>query len=305
MTTATRQAVTDRVAEQVDEPLPTRLLGNTGELVPILGLGTAPGGMGLSVVDAITLYHRAVDEGITYLDTAPGYGRAHKQLSSVLSERRKEVFLVTKVPADDGDKALEMLHEGLRDLGVEQVDLTFVHSMGNRDLEVVLAKDGSMAALQKAKASGLTRYVGFTAHNAAWKTVRMLNEADVDAVMLAMNFADRHTYGFEDKVLPLATKKNVGVLAMKVYGGALDMKYEKPERSALSVHGYEDHRTALNYALGLPGVASAVVGVFNDSELMNNIAWAKKHTPVEDASGLLEQGREVAKKLGEHFGPVD
>jgi hypothetical protein len=261
--------------------------------------------MGLSDKDAIQLYHSAIDAGVTYLDTAPGYGRAHKQLGVVMAERRDEVFLVTKVPADDGEKALEMLHEGLSDLGVDQVDLTYVHSMGNRDIDQVLAEDGAMAALHSAKASGLTRFVGFTAHNAPWKSERMLRETDVDVVMLAMNLADRFTYAFEDRVLPLALEKNVGVVAMKVFGGALDMKYEKPERSALEVHGYEDHRTALNYALGLPGVASAVVGMFNESELRQNLDWAKHHVPVQDTPELQKLGREVASKLGDHFGPVE
>jgi aryl-alcohol dehydrogenase-like predicted oxidoreductase len=305
MTTVIEKAVSDKDLDLSSDPLPARLLGDTGELVPILGLGTAPGGMGLSDGDAIALYHKAIDLGITYLDTAPGYGRAHKQLATVLAERRDEVFLVTKVPADEGDKALELLHEGLKDLGVQQVDLTFVHSIGNRDIDRVLAKDGSMAALHRAKASGLTRFVGFTAHNAPWKSVRMLNETDVDSVMLAMNLADRYTYGFEDRVLPLAVEKNVGVAAMKVYGGALDMKYEKPERSAFAVHGFEDHRTALNYSLGLEGVACAVVGVFSESEMLQNLDWAKTHIPVRDTRALQSQGREVASKLGEHFGPVE
>ena len=51
--------------------LPQRVLGKTGEKVPILGLGTAPGGMGMDDAAAIELFEMAIDAGVTYLDTAP------------------------------------------------------------------------------------------------------------------------------------------------------------------------------------------------------------------------------------------
>ena len=56
-------------------PLPTRRLGKTDLEVPILGYGSAPGGIGLSDNEAIKLLHRAIDLGVKYLDTAPGYSR--------------------------------------------------------------------------------------------------------------------------------------------------------------------------------------------------------------------------------------
>ena len=63
-------------------PLPQITLGKTGAQVPLLGLGTAPGGMGLDDADAIALFERAIDLGVTYVDTAPGYERAQGQLAS-------------------------------------------------------------------------------------------------------------------------------------------------------------------------------------------------------------------------------
>ena len=57
-------------------PLPQATFGKTGEHVPLLGLGTAPGGFGLADADAIPLFERAIDLGVTYIDTAPGYERA-------------------------------------------------------------------------------------------------------------------------------------------------------------------------------------------------------------------------------------
>ena len=307
MSMASQSAVVEKLdREDGSVELPCRVLGKTGERVPILGYGTAPGGMGLSDEEAIDLIHRAIDLGVTCMDTAPGYGRAHVQLGAVMAERREEVFLVTKTGADDAEKALEILEQSLKDLQTEQVDLTYVHSLGNRDVDRVLAVDGSLAGLREAQRRGWTRYVGFSAHNTPWKAARALEEADVDVVMLAMNLADRHTYNFEEAVLPLARERGVGVVAMKVYGGALEMKYDRPTPSALAAHGAHDHEAALNYALGLPGVATAVVGVYTGAELIQNLEWARNHTPLfaEAEAGLEKLGREIAADWGAHYGSV-
>ena len=194
--------------------IPERLLGKTGEIVPILGLGTAPAGMGLGDAAAIELFHAAVDCGVTYLDTAPGYGRAQKQLGQMLPARRDEVFVVTKVLTASATKALHILQESLSDLGIDQVDLTYVHDVGGLDTDKVLSAGGALEGLREAQRRGWTRYLGFSAHNRPRKAARILREAEVDVVMLGMNYADRYTYNFEELVLPLAVERNVGVAVM-------------------------------------------------------------------------------------------
>src|SRR5262245_17698950 len=102
--TVTAGLTSFETAEAADKPLPTRVLGKTGVRVPILAMGTAPAGTRASDKDAIALFHAAIDQGVTYMDTAPdfaGYGRAQLQLGNVLKERRKEMFLVTKTFAPD------------------------------------------------------------------------------------------------------------------------------------------------------------------------------------------------------------
>ena len=302
------KAIETQDTERRDVPveLPHRILGKTGERVPVLGLGTGPGGFGLADKMAVRLYHRAIDLGITYIDTAPGYDRAQVQLGEVMRERRDQVFLATKASAEDGERALEILEQNLKDLQTEQVDLAYVHSMGNKDVDRVLGPDGSLAGLREAQRRGWTRYVGFTAHDTPWKSARALREAEVDVVMLGMNFADRHTYHFEEEVLPLAATRNVGVAAMKVYGGALDMEYKKPTPSALAALGPHDHGLAMRYALDLPGVSIAVIGVYNEEELVQNVAWARNPIPLAAAEEALlkKLGPEIAAEWGEHYGPV-
>ena len=289
--------------------LPTRRLGNTGLEVPILGLGTGPSGMGLSDRRALRLYHRAMDLGVRYIDTAPGYGRAQRQLARFLRERPKdeELILATKVPEDTYRGALDSLQRSLDILAVDSVDVAYVHSLGERDLAGVIGPEGSLEGLREARRRGWVRAIGFTAHNQPGKAARALLEVDVDVVMLAMNYADRQTYDFEGSVLPLARERGLGVMAMKAFGGARGMKYSRRRPSAFSAIGQAGHHElALRYCAHLDGVAGVVVGVFTEEELEQIVNWARYLRPLSDEErSLLDVlGAEAARRLGEHFGPV-
>jgi predicted aldo/keto reductase-like oxidoreductase len=284
--------------------LPQRRFGKTEEIVPVLGLGTGPAGMGLADEAAVALYHAAIDRGVTYLDTAPAYGRAQVQLGQVLFQRRDELFVATKCWAATAEEALRIHAQSLQDLQTDHVDLLYAHCVGSFDPEQLLAPDGVFAGLREAQRRGWTRYIGFTAHHHPAKSLLLLERVEVDAVMLAMNYADRHTYGFEDRILPQAHTLDLGIAVMKVYGGAREMDYQTPRPSAL---GERNHHQAFRYALGLPGVAVAVIGMYSIDELERNLAWARSWEPLtgEDQTRLAEEGRAVAQEWGPHFGAVE
>lgn len=300
--TATRTP--DPAVRLATAPLPSRRFGKTEERVPVLGLGTGPGGMGLPDEEAIALYHAAIDRGVTYIDTAPGYDRAHVQLGRVLPARRGELFVATKCWGATAEEVLRTHEQSLRDLGVEQVDLLYCHCVGSFAPERLLAPDGAFAGLREARRRGWTRFIGFTAHHHPAKSRFLLDRVEVDAVMLAMNYADRYTYAFEESVLPQARELDLGIACMKVYGGAREMDYHAHRRSAL---GERDHHLAFRYALGLPGVAVAVIGAYTVTEVEQNVAWARRWEPLtrEEEERLAEEGRAVAAEWGPHFGAVE
>ncbi len=290
-------------------PLPRRRFGKTGEYVPVLGLGTGPGGIGLPDEQAIPLYEAAIDQGISYLDTAPGYNRAHAQLGQILPSRRDGLFLATKCFAATAEEALRIHEQSLRDLRTDCVDLLYAHCIGSFEPEQLLAPDGVFAGLIEARRRGWTRYIGFTAHHLPGRVERVMAEVlrgnlEIDAVMLAMNYIDRHTYGFEERIRPLAEKLDLGIACMKVYGGTRAMDYEKNRDSAL---GERNHREAFRYALGLPGISVAVVGMYTLEEVEQNIAWARSWELLtgEELERLTVQGREIASEWGPHFGDVE
>ncbi|GJL78048.1 MAG: oxidoreductase [Nitrospinaceae bacterium] len=288
--------------------LPTRLLGKTGERISVLGLGTAPAGNRLSLRQAVKLYEEALNLGVTYFDTAPdfaGYGNAQKQLGYLLKERRKEVFLVTKCFEPNGDKALRLLEQNLRDLQTDYADLVFVHSVGHdkMDPRVVFNRRGCYAALMKAKAKGLARFVGLSGHNRTGRFVEALKNFDVDVLLNAVNFVDQHTYNFEKDVWPLAAKNRIGLIAMKVYGG----QHKNPENQlSHSLLPRQNLEMALRYALSQPGVASAAIGMATSAELHQNVEWAKNFKPLtfREMAQLRTMGKNLAADWGPHLGSV-
>lgn len=224
----------------------------------------------------------------------------------MLSERRDEVFLVTKTLTETADKALEILEKSLRELQTDHVDVTFLHSVGDLDIDAVLAPDGALAGLREAKRRGWTRYIGLTAHSRPENACRILRDEELDAVMFALNYVDGHTYNFQGTPLGLAIKQNAGIAAMKVFGGSLEMKYDQPTQSLLHSSRVHDHKKALHYALSLPGVALAVVGMFSEDEVRKNAAYARSFEPLDatQVTALEEHGSKLAEMWKDHFGPV-
>lgn len=285
--------------------LPRRVLGKTGVRVPILGFGTASLGIRRNVPNAVELLNEAIDRGVNYMDTAPshtGYGRAQVQLGHVLKNRRKDVFLVTKSHEANGDAALRLLQSNLRELQTGYADLVYVHSLGDLDVDTVTAKDGILPALMKAKKDGLCRFVGISGHHRPAKFLKILADWDIDVMMCAVNFADRNTYDFEGRVFPVAARKNVGLVAMKVFGGA-DWRSQAMSNRMMPE---EYLRQAFRYSLSLPRVATSVIGMATREELLQNLAWAKQFQPLSPAerAALEEPGRKLAGQWGAHFGAV-
>lgn len=285
---------------------PKRQLGKTGEWVPILGLGTASLGRGVGDDLAAHLLNRAVDLGVNYIDTASesgGYGRAQKQIGRALNTRRREIFLTTKIFEPRGDAARGQLEVNLQELRTDSVDLLFVHSLGHdkMDPDVVFSKHGVFEAVLRAKEEGLTRFVGVTGHNRTERFVRALADYDLDVVMTAVNFVDQITYGFESKVWPLAHRRNMGLVAMKVFGGIRGGGH-----TPAKMHS-EHHELALRYALTLEGCATAVIGMINNDELDENVRRARAFTPLTEAErdSLHALGAQLAPDWGAHLGAVD
>ena len=285
---------------------PQRQLGRTTEWLPILGFGTAGMGRGIGDDVAAMLLNRAVDLGVSFIDTASekgGYGRAQKQIGRALAARRNEIFLTTKLFESRGDAARRMLENNLQELRTDHVDLLYVHSLGHdaMDPDVVFSSDGVFETVMRAKEEGLTRFVGVTGHSRPARFIDALERYDVDVIMTAVNFVDVHTYGFENRIWPLARSKQVGLVAMKVYGGIRGGGH-----TPALLHE-DHHEDALRYALSLQGCTSAVIGITSMDELEENVRRARSYAPLMETEQkeLLATGEALAMEWGAHLGAIE
>jgi len=287
--------------------LPTRVLGRTGAEVTILGLGTAPIGEARGdVSEAARIFAEVIDRGVNYVDTARIYGIAEEALGQVLPTRRDRVFLVTKCWTDSAARAQQMFEESLRALKTDHVDLVHIHNIGNKSLDKVLAQDGILDYLLKQKEAGKTRFIGISGHERPPQFVKMLETDQIDVLMAVMNYADRNVYDFEEKVLPECRKRNVGVVAMKVYAG-IKGGFPNHRRGGVGCNTPPERLgKALAYALDLEGVSVANVGPFTMEQALQNVELARQYKPLTEAERqeLLTYGKELAQTLGPRYGPV-
>ncbi len=266
--------------------LPQRPLGKTGVHVPIIGYGTAPLGKiepdEPSKTKAVKLLNLAIDLGITYLDTSPDYGSQPK-LGEVMKTRRDEVFLATKINKRKRNEVLEEIRQNLKELQTDHVDLVQIHAVNvMADLEAALAPDGAIPALEEARRQGLTRFVGITGHARPSVLAHALDRYDFDTVLVALGAVDRLVTGPEEALMPIARRKDAGVIAMKVFG-----------------HGeLKNRELALRYSLGVPGVSTAILGMKEESEIEENVRLAREFKPLEEdeLQSLLQEARGLVEK---------
>jgi len=196
------------------------------------------------------------------------------------------------------------LKKNLAELQTDHADLVYAHSIGDDKMvpEKIHAADGVCKALEKARKDGLTRFIGVSGHSRPECFLTALKEWDFDVMMNAVSLVARHIYNFEEKVWPAAAKKGVALVAMKVFGGAPGGD-KKPKGARLP----DDFlRSALRYALALPQVSTAVVGIHDDDELKQNLEWVRNHKPLsaDELATLDKPSRELAGKWKAVYGPV-
>lgn len=291
--------------------MPRRVLGRTKESVTILGLGCAYAGAGATEAQTRATIEAAIEGGVRYFDAAPEYDRAEERLAPLVRPIRDRVFLVTKTYAFDAAAAEKDLAQALKQLGTDRVDLFLQHGVGLRPREEtrrLLAKDGSLEFLRKAKEKGLARSIGMSIHGPHDLAIEILEGSDawdvimpfINYVTLAQERAAARAAGKPpeesayERLLALAHRRGLGIVAMKVLGGA-------PGKLA------GDFERAFRYALSVRGVACALIGVSNAEQVGRAVRAAKAFRPMSEfeMDDAIYTGEELVRTGSVKVGILD
>jgi len=268
----------------------TRMLGKTGEKVTILGLG----GEGIlrtfgQEKESAELINRAIDLGVNYLESARAYSGSESYYGKALRERRNNIFLTSKSHARDKKGALAHLQETLKNMKTDRLDLWQVHDVRTEsDIREIFGRGGAIEAFVEAKQQGYARFIGVTGHHDPSIIRKCIELFDFDTVLLPVNPAEPHYKSFLELVVPVAKKKQMGVIGMKVYFRGL----------AAKLPNFDTMEPFLHFALSQP-VTTTVVGCDTIKQLEENVKFAANFRPMPDAlmNTMISNIRPFAREL--------
>jgi uncharacterized protein len=258
------------------QAMPTRKLGRTGLDVPIFSLGgqstiEEPG----KLDEAVAIIHRALDRGLSYIDTSHIYGNgiSESYIGEVMKERRGEVFLATKSREFSYDGAMRMIEGSLERLQTDHVDLYQHHNVStDAALDEVLAPNGARKAFEKLHAEGVIKNLGISGHSSR-VLKRAIEAVDMDCALITVNPAHIAMTDTEhlDDFMTAAVDRRVGVIAMKVTG-----RNQLLRRHPITME------QAMRYTLSFP-VATAIIGITEMAQVDENVELARQFRPMTDA----------------------
>jgi uncharacterized protein len=231
---------------------------------------------------AVPLLHEAIEAGVNYVDTAYPYhgGQSEAFLgASLAGGYRERVHLATKLPVwlvrEEGDWE-RLLTEQLQRLRTDHVDFYLLHALSAERWKTVEAL-GGLAAMERFKADGRIRHIGFSFHDGAPAFRPILEGYDWEFCQIQYNFMDED-FQAGTAGLDLAAARGVGVIAMEpLRGGGLaanippavkEVWGRAPVQAAAA-------QWALRWVWNHPGIVTALSGMNTPEQLAENLAAAR------------------------------
>jgi len=215
-----------------------RNLGDSGLKISLAGLGCNNFGMKCDAEQTRAVVHRALDEGVTFFDTADIYGRrggSEEMLGKALGSRRRDVIVASKfgMPMGDGPYlrggsrryVMAAAEASLRRLGTDYIDVYQIHQPDpETPQEETLAALDDLVRAGKVRYLGNSNFSGWEVADAAWIS-RTRGIARYVSAQNQYNLLDRR---IERDLLPACSKFGLGMLPyFPLASGFLTGKYRR------------------------------------------------------------------------------
>jgi aryl-alcohol dehydrogenase-like predicted oxidoreductase len=287
-----------------------RQFGKTDMQVGVLGFGGAEIGFEKAEPAVVkSLLDDALDAGLNVIDTAECYLASEELIGQAVAGRRGQFYLFTKCghPETPGvadwrpESILASIERSLKRLRTDRVDLVHLHSCS----EAELRKGHVIAALQKAREKGYTRYIGYSGDSVA---ARYAVECSAfDSLQTSVSIADQEAI---ELTIPLANERGMGVIAKRPIANATwqydslpEVDYHREYWRRLQKLRYDFLRDpeqaaeiALRFTLSGPGVCTAIVGTKNPARWRQNVATTTTGPlPRDQFDAIRRRWKEVAE----------
>ncbi len=301
----TAPAVAPDDRDRLGAVLPKRKLGRTNEYVTMLGTGGFHIGW-TTERDAQEVIEAALEGGVRFFDTAESYsnGMSETRYGKYLTPKYRDlVFLMSKSTGKDAKTVREHLEGTLRRLNTDHLDLYQVHSITTPEDVDSRIQLGVLEVLQKAKAEGKTRFIGFTGHQSPFAHARMLErtrESGIfDTMLMPVNVLDQTYLSFAKNVLPVALERNLGILAIKsLADGRFFASKEQAKWTSDDplIPNYLSIKEAMYFVWSLP-VTVLISGNENATFMREKTALARSFAKLseEQKSALIEKVSAIAR----------
>jgi len=252
-----------------------------------LGFGGAPAGLKnyLDVYNPETDYEAVVeavrhafDRGITYFDTAPGYGNGASERifgEGLAGVPRDAYVLATKCGANSYKDVIESVESSLKRLRTDRLDVVQFHgdSWKQEDADRILSPDGPLAALEYLRDQGVVDNIGFTSEDNNMAVYRFIASGRFDVAQLCYNLIFQHPY---DPTRPYgslmeAKKQGLSTVTMRATTSGIFQRFMKTIRPD-DTFDYTPH--LIHFALSNPYTDVVLVGMRSKHEVDANVALA-------------------------------
>ncbi len=243
--------------------------------------------------------------GFTYFDTAYPYhhGMSERIVKKSIVERypRNSFTITSKMPTwlvKENDNYPKFFQEQLEKCGVTYFDYYLLHNLGVKSYADTLRCNG-FAFMQKLKAEGKVKHIGFSYHDKAELLDRILTEhPEMEYVQLQINYIDWESEGIQaKKCYEVATSHKKPVIVMEpVKGGSLA---DVPEAAEKLFRGYSPDRSAASWAIrftaSLENVYVVLSGMSTLEQMEDNTNYMQDMVPlnkeekriIEEATGII------------------
>lgn len=278
-----------------------RVLGRTGVEVSELGLG----GLFLASFaaereEARRVVHRAVELGINYIDTAPGYYDSEAAVGYAMAGVNAPLILSTKLggrplPFDpqDKDALRRSVEESLQTLQRDRIDILFIHEPdrpGQYNWFTIRQRFYGPVCelLEELKAEGLIRFTGLGG-TTVYEMAQIIATGSYDVVLTAFNYSLLWREAAAE-IFPAAKKQNMGIiLGSPLQQGALARRYDEevnggarwlsaPRRrqfqrlyALLDEVGITLPELGLRFAISNPDISTVLMGARSAAEVAANV----------------------------------